>query len=88
MLPFDRKPWAKTVATAVIVASFVGAVALGYFFYSTDTLHIPEVVGIFLLLLTFVPPNAAIVMRKPGDADPVNAHLAGDRFNQSHAPTH
>jgi hypothetical protein len=83
MLPFDRKPWAKAVATAVICLSFVGAVGLAYFFYSTETLHIPEVVGILLLLLTIVPPNVAVVMRKPGDADPVNAHLAGDHFGHS-----
>jgi hypothetical protein len=37
-------------------------------------LHISEVVGIVLLLLTIVPPNAAIVMRKPGDVEALEAH--------------
>jgi hypothetical protein len=74
MLPFDRRPWAKAVASIVIILSFVGAVCLGFYFYRNDALHISEVVGIFLLLLTIVPPNAAIVMRKPGETDPMISH--------------
>jgi len=70
MLPFDRKPWAKTLASIVIIVSFVGAVGLFFFFYQNDTLHIPEVVGIILLLLTIVPPNVAILTRRPGQTDP------------------
>jgi|GEM_PF-3672668 len=69
MLPFDRKPWAKTVATTVIVLSCIGAICLAYYFYSQDMLHIAETVGIVLLLLTIIPPNAAIVLRKPDDAE-------------------
>ena len=69
MLPFDRKPWAKTVAGLVIVLSFIGAAVLALYFQSEHSLHISEVVGILLLLLLFVPPNAAIVMRKPGQTD-------------------
>ena len=84
MLPFDRKPWAKTVAGVVIVLSFVGAACLALYFRSEHSLHIPEVVGIFLLLLTIVPPNAAIIMRKAGeteaDAGPVSSRpLTGTR---------
>jgi hypothetical protein len=70
MLPFDRKPWAKTVAGTVIVLSFLGAIVLAFYFYSQDMLHISEMVGIFLLLLTIVPPNAAIVLRKPDALEP------------------
>ena len=67
MLPFDRKPWARTVAIIVIVLSFLGAAWAAFYFYSEDSLHISEVVGIFLLLLTIVPPNVAIIARKPHD---------------------
>ena len=70
MLPFDRKPWAKTVAGTVIVLSFLGAIVLALYFYSQDMLHISEMVGIVLLLLTIVPPNAAIVLRKPDAPEP------------------
>ncbi len=66
MLPFDRKPWAKTLAMLVICASIIGAIGLTWYFRSIGSLHISEMVGIFLLLLTIVPPNAAIVMRKRG----------------------
>jgi hypothetical protein len=67
MLPFDRKPWAKTLAGIVVTVSFVAAVGLAFFFYDNGELHIPEVVGILLLLLTIVPPNVAILSRKSGE---------------------
>jgi hypothetical protein len=76
MLPFDQKPWAKTVAAVVVVLSFVGAICLAFYFHSIYSLHISEVVGIFLLLLTIVPPNVAILLRKPGEAPTLNAHLS------------
>ena len=79
MLPFDRKPWAKTVAAVVIALSLIGAVALIFYFRSIDSLHISEMVGIFLLLLTIVPPNLAIVMRKPGQTDPLVSHIRATR---------
>ncbi len=73
MLPFDQKPWAKAVAAIVIGLSLLGAVCLAMYFRNIGSLHISEVVGIFLLLLTIIPPNAAIVMRKPGDR-PLTPH--------------
>jgi uncharacterized membrane protein len=79
MLPFDRKPWAKTVAAVVIALSFVGAIALLFYFRSIDSLHISEIVGIFLLLLTIVPPNVAIVMRKPGETESLNSPIGTTR---------
>ncbi|WP_179491975.1 hypothetical protein [Granulicella arctica] len=54
--------------------SFIGAACLAFYFYINDSLHISEVVGIFLLLLTIVPPNVAIVMRKPGDIEAFDSH--------------
>jgi len=81
MLPFDRKPWAKTVAATVIVLSCIGAVLLAYYFYSQDMLHIAETVGIVLLLLTIIPPNAAIVLRKPGDTEPEREPFGHTRRN-------
>ncbi len=64
MLPFDHKPWARPLAAAVIGLSLLGAVLLTMYLRNVGSLHIPEVVGIFLLLLTIIPPNAAIVMHK------------------------
>jgi fatty acid desaturase len=61
MLPNDDKPWAKTVARIVICATLVALAVLAYFLKVHNTLHIPEVVGIFLLFLTIVPPNLAII---------------------------
>ena len=61
MLPGDRKPWAKTVARIVICCTIVGLIVLAFVLKAYHTLHIPEVVGIFLLFLTIVPPNLAII---------------------------
>ncbi len=61
MLPNDDKPWAKTLARTVIGVTLVVLAALAYFLHSRGSLHIPEVVGIFLLFLTIVPPNLAVI---------------------------
>jgi hypothetical protein len=61
MLPGDQKPWAKSVARIVICATIVGLMVLAFVLKSYNTLHIPEIVGIFLLFLTIVPPNLAIL---------------------------
>ena len=61
MLPGDHKPWAKTVARIVICATIVGLIVLAFVLNSYNTLHIPEIVGLFLLFLTIVPPNLAIL---------------------------
>ena len=61
MLPGDRKPWARTVARIVVCFTIVGLIVLAFVFKAYNTLHIPEVVGLFLLFLTIVPPNLAIL---------------------------
>jgi fatty acid desaturase len=60
-LPNAHKPWAKTVARIVICVTLVALAVLAYFLETHNSLHIPEVVGIFLLFLTIVPPNLAII---------------------------
>ena len=66
MLPFDNRPWAKAVARTVIAVSLLVAAFGAYLFYINDDLHISEFAIIALLLLTILPPNIAIVMRRPG----------------------
>jgi len=61
MLPNDHKPWAKTVARTVIGVTVLALVFLTYFLKTRNMLHIPEIVGIFLLFLAIVPPNLAIL---------------------------
>jgi hypothetical protein len=61
MLPNDHKPWAKTVARTVIGVTLVALAFLTYFLRSHGSLHISEAVGIFLLFLTIVPPNLAVI---------------------------
>ena len=68
MLPNDHKPWAKTVARTVICATIVLLAALTYFLKTHNSLHISEIVGIVLLLLTIVPPNLAVLY--PGSSRP------------------
>ncbi|MGD0445128.1 MAG: hypothetical protein ABSA39_14435 [Edaphobacter sp.] len=60
-LPNADKPWAKTVARVVVCATILGLVILAYLLKTHNSLHIPEVVGLFLLFLTIVPPNLAIL---------------------------
>jgi hypothetical protein len=61
MLPNAQKPWAKKVATIVICSTVVALAILAYFLKAHNTLHISEVVGIFLLFLAIVPPNLAVI---------------------------
>jgi fatty acid desaturase len=61
MLPGDQKPWAKSVARIVVFATIIVLAVLTYFLKTHNSLHIPEIVGIFLLFLTIVPPNLAIL---------------------------
>lgn len=76
MLPFDQKPWAKALACTVIGLSVVAALFGLFYFRSVGSLHISELVGIFLLLLTIIPPNVAIVLRKPeGGNGSLPSHL-------------
>ena len=79
MLPFEQKPWARTVAGTVIGSSLLGSVCLALYFRSIGSLHISEVVGIFLLLLTIIPPNVAVLTRK-SDEQPLaqQGHLRGN----------
>jgi hypothetical protein len=64
MLPLDNRPWAKSLAKTVIGISIVAAVVGSYYLYDMDELHVSEVVGVLLLLLTIIPPNVAVVMKK------------------------
>jgi hypothetical protein len=61
MLPHDDKPWAKTLARTVIGVTLIVLAALTYLLHIHGSLHIPEMVGIFLLFLTIVPPNLAVL---------------------------
>jgi len=61
MLPNDHKPWAKTVARVVIGFTIVALITLAFILKAYNNLHIPEIVGLFLLFLTIVPPNLAIL---------------------------
>lgn len=61
MLPHDDKPWAKPLARTVIVLTLVGLAFLSYYLETHNQFHLPEIVGVFLLFLTIVPPNLAVL---------------------------
>jgi hypothetical protein len=65
MLPGEQKPWAKSMARAVIGVSILAAILGAWYLYDIGQLYIPEVTGILLLLLTIIPPNLAILYGKP-----------------------
>jgi hypothetical protein len=60
-LPSADKPWAKPVAKIVVLVTIIGLPCLAYFFKAHNTLHISEIVGLFLLFLAIVPPNLAVI---------------------------
>jgi hypothetical protein len=80
MLPFDNRPWAKTLARIVIFLSIVAAGFAGYFCYVNDELHISEMAILGLSLLTVLPPNIAILLRK--------THLEDSAIGSAHLGTH
>jgi|GEM_PF-7116287 len=61
MLPHDDKPWAKPLAWTVIFLTLLGLGLLSYYLESHNQFHLPEIVGVFLLFLTIVPPNLAVL---------------------------
>jgi len=81
MLPNDHKPWAKTVARIVICFTIVALVLLAFTLKAYNTLHIPEVVGLFLLFLAIVPPNLAVIYPGLLPANRVPPH--GSRTNST-----
>jgi hypothetical protein len=86
MLPFDKRPWAKSVARAVIVLSVVAAIAGGYYVYTLGELHVPEVAIIVLSLLAIIPPNVAIVMRKQAGHTPTTSATAATAISPTLHP--
>ena len=86
MLPFDDRPWAKTVATIVIVMSVLAAIVAAFYLESINMFHVSEMLIIALLLLTIVPPNLAII-RKPGTPDSTSPteRLHQSRIRERHA---
>ena len=76
MLPNYDKPWAKPLARAVIWTTLIALAALAYYLKTHNMLHISEVVGIFLLFLTIVPPNLAVLYPwlLPSKSLPNNTH--------------
>lgn len=80
MLPFDNKPWAKHLASMVICFTVIGVICLGFYLEHVKSLHVSEWVMMFLILLTIVPPNLAVLYRKPksdSDIHPYNSHRNG-----------
>ena len=63
MLPLDQKPWAKTIAWLVIGLTMIGCALYAYHVKLTRPLDWGERAILVLLLLTVIPPNAAIIRR-------------------------
>jgi len=66
MLPFDRKPWAATLAKLVILLTITGVVLYVLWIRQTRPLDWGERWILGLLLIAVIPPNLAIIRRKPG----------------------
>jgi hypothetical protein len=64
MLPFDKKPWARKLAAAVITVTLAGAIGVPLILVQRKALDLPIVVAILLLLLAIIPPNIAVLRQK------------------------
>ena len=68
MLPFENRPWARPVATLIIVLTLIAAVVAPIVLHQRKALDVPIVVGIVLLVLAIVPPNIMVLRhRRAGD---------------------
>jgi hypothetical protein len=87
MLPFDDRPWAKTLATIVIVFSVIAAIATAFYLENINMFHFSEMLILALLLLTIVPPNLAIILRKPEIPESMSAtkRIHQSRIQERHA---
>ena len=66
MLPFDRRPWAKSLARFVILLTVVAVVLYAVAITRERPLDTGEKAILALLLLTVIPPNIVILRRKAG----------------------
>lgn len=66
MLPFDRRPWAKPLARLVIAVTVVAVLAYAILIMRHRSLDAGERFILALLLIAVIPPNIAIIRRKPG----------------------
>jgi hypothetical protein len=82
MLPFEDKPWAKPVATAMILFTLLGAAILALYLHETKGLDTGAIVAILLTILAVVPPNI-VVLRHRRLAD--RRH---DGMLPAHTPVH
>jgi hypothetical protein len=80
MLPFDKKPWAATVAGAVILTTLLGISAAALYLHSLGPLDTGEIVAMLLLALAIIPTNLAVIYRSytthhPVVGSPLQRHI-------------
>ncbi|MCU1324096.1 MAG: hypothetical protein JWM43_3745 [Acidobacteriaceae bacterium] len=74
MLPYDNRPWAKTLAKFVAVSATCLLIALGLFLHHIGQMRVSEYVALLILFLTIVPPNLAVIYRKRSRSSPSTNH--------------
>lgn len=82
MLPCQSSTWPKGVARAIILFALIAAVATAYYLHDQHLLYIPEITILLLLLLAILPPNIAILRRKP------DAQSTSNTLNPNHSHHH
>jgi hypothetical protein len=64
MLPFEDRPWAKPVATLIIVCTIIGEIALYLWIRTEGRLNFSENLAFVLFFLAVIPPNVHILRSK------------------------
>ena len=67
MLPFDRRPWARTLARVVILITIVAEIGTFLWLRHYGPLDTGEILALALVLVGVIPPNVHIIRRKPGE---------------------
>lgn len=69
MLPFDNRPWARTVAKLVIAGTVLLEVGVVVWLLHYGPLDIPEILALVLFLLAAIPPSVHILRGRSYEAD-------------------
>ena len=67
MLPFDRRPWARKLARAVIVFTIVAEIVAFVWLRHYGPLDAGEILAMALVLIGVIPPNVHIIRRRSGE---------------------
>jgi hypothetical protein len=68
-LPYENRPWAKRVATLIIVGTLLLEIGVIVWLRRSGPLDIPEILALVLFLIAVIPPSLHVIRGKSYHAD-------------------